>query len=176
MTDFQGRGPPTVLTWLHKRLRREEGFTLIELLVVILIIGILAAIAIPAFLNQKGKGEDAAAKSAAREAVTAMETYYTDNSSYACGTSAQCSTALLAIENTLPPQGTGAGQMQVTGADGTGIPTATAYRVTVYSNPTQRAFAISKNGGTVARICTVPASANGNNGGCKDPTSTTLGW
>jgi len=58
---------------------REEGFTLIELLVVIIIIGILAAIAIPVFLNQRQKGYDAQAKSDARNAATAEETYLTDN-------------------------------------------------------------------------------------------------
>ncbi len=60
----------------------EDGFTLIELLVVILIIGILAAIAIPSFLNQREKGQDACAKSQARTMATAMETYYTDHNSY----------------------------------------------------------------------------------------------
>ena len=58
---------------------REAGFTLIELLVVMLILGILAAIAIPAFFNQRDKATDADAKSAARTAQTAMETYATDN-------------------------------------------------------------------------------------------------
>ena len=58
---------------------RESGFTLIELLVVMLILGILAAIAIPAFFNQRDKATDADAKSAARTAQTAMETYATDN-------------------------------------------------------------------------------------------------
>jgi len=61
----------------------EGGFTLIELLVVIIIIGILAAIAIPTFLNQRKKGWDAAAKSALKNAATAQESYFTDNSSYA---------------------------------------------------------------------------------------------
>jgi len=58
---------------------REAGFTLIELLVVMLILGILAAIAIPAFFSQRDKATDADAKSAARTAQTAMETYATDN-------------------------------------------------------------------------------------------------
>lgn len=66
----------------RSRLDREEGFTLIELLVVILIIGILAAIAIPSFLNQREKGQDACAKSQARTMATAMETFYTETNSY----------------------------------------------------------------------------------------------
>jgi type IV pilus assembly protein PilA len=57
----------------------EGGFTLIELLVVIIIIGILAAIAIPVFLNQRQKGYDAQAKSDVRNMATAEETYLTDN-------------------------------------------------------------------------------------------------
>jgi type IV pilus assembly protein PilA len=57
----------------------EGGFTLIELLVVIIIIGILAAIAIPVFLNQREKGYDAQAKSDVRNMATAEETYLTDN-------------------------------------------------------------------------------------------------
>jgi type IV pilus assembly protein PilA len=62
--------------------RGEEGFTLIELLVVIIIIGILAAIAIPVFLNQRQKGWEAAVKSDLRNAATAQETFLTENASY----------------------------------------------------------------------------------------------
>jgi type IV pilus assembly protein PilA len=60
----------------------ESGFTLIELLVVIIIIGILAAIAIPVFLKQRQKGYDAGIKSDLRNAATAEESYLTDNNVY----------------------------------------------------------------------------------------------
>src|ERR1700759_1546616 len=88
-----------MLNKLRSRAEDEKGFTLIELLVVILIIGILAAIAIPAFLNQKGKAYDSNAKSDARTAATAQETYFPDNNAYAGGPAGLAS--LVSIEPTL---------------------------------------------------------------------------
>jgi type IV pilus assembly protein PilA len=64
---------------------RDEGFTLIELLVVIIIIGILAAIAIPIFLNQRNKGYDAQAKSDLRNLANFEEVYLTDFQRYGTG-------------------------------------------------------------------------------------------
>jgi type IV pilus assembly protein PilA len=78
--------------------QEESGFTLIELLVVILIIGILAAIAIPALLGQKNKAYDSSAKTVAQTAQTAMETYSTENNGeYTGGTR----TKLNSLEPTL---------------------------------------------------------------------------
>lgn len=73
---------------IRKRMKSEGGFTLVELLVVIIIIGILAAIAIPMYLNQRTKGWQASDKSDLRNAAIAMESYYTDNATYVGATEA----------------------------------------------------------------------------------------
>jgi type IV pilus assembly protein PilA len=84
---------------LRQRIGNESGFTLVELLVVMLILGILAAIAIPTFFNQRDKAQDSDAKVTARTAETAMETYATDNG----GDYSGATPALLHdIEATLP--------------------------------------------------------------------------
>jgi type IV pilus assembly protein PilA len=70
---------------LHQKRKNDEGFTLIELLVVILIIAILAAIAIPVFLNQREKGWVSQMESALKNAATAQESYLTGNDEYAFG-------------------------------------------------------------------------------------------
>ncbi|MGZ4175604.1 MAG: type IV pilin protein, partial [Solirubrobacteraceae bacterium] len=91
-----------MLTRLRHRAHGQEGFTLIELLVVILIIGILAAVAIPAFLSQRGKGQDANVKSDINSAQTAEESYSTNaNSPGYVAASNGSDTALLSVEPTL---------------------------------------------------------------------------
>ncbi len=75
---------------------REGGFTLIELLVVIIIIGILAAVAIPVFLSQRQKGYDAASRSELRNAAAALESIHVDSGSYADGAAASNEPAAVA--------------------------------------------------------------------------------
>ncbi|HXN38879.1 MAG TPA: prepilin-type N-terminal cleavage/methylation domain-containing protein [Solirubrobacteraceae bacterium] len=126
----------------------EGGFTLIELLVVILIIGILAAIAIPAFLSQTSKASDSAAKTQAGTLETVMQTFANEhNGSFAGATIGE----LQAIEPTLKDTTTATATI-------VGTPTATGFEVQSVAKGTGDTYKLKYENGTVERTC---VNANG---------------
>ncbi len=131
---------------LRQRSGDEGGFTLIELLVVILIIGILAAIAIPAFLSQKSKAYDSSAKTLAQTAQTAMETYATENSGEYTGATAA---KLQAIEPSINTTKTNEAKLKETTV------AANEYTVTAVAANTGDEYSIKRNSkGELERTCT----------------------
>jgi prepilin-type N-terminal cleavage/methylation domain-containing protein len=150
-----------VFSNLIKRLRDARGFTLIELMIVILVIAILAAIALPSYLNHEKKGRDADAESNARNLVSKVELCYATNEDYT-----QCDTlAKLGGAGDLGvPWGTSPGQVSVVSS------ARTTYKVVAtsqaQSDGTNHTYTIEKlAGGASVRSCT--AGASNNDGSCK---------
>ena len=148
-----------ILKLRERMANSEEGFTLVELLVVMLIIGILAAIAIPAFFNQRDKAKDAGAKEMAHTAQVAMETYATDNG----GTYQNVTPAkLAAIENSIQTAGTSA-YLSAAASQGA---TFKGWTLTVTSPSTTNTFTIARDATTGALSFTCGPVANQGTGGC----------
>jgi type IV pilus assembly protein PilA len=134
------------------RVRAQGGFTLIELLVVIMIIGILAAIALPSFLSQKKKADDAQAISLARNAETAMESFGTSNQGSYSGASASSLHSIEPAINITSSTSNVYVSSVVAGANN--------YTLIVASPASGGSFTITKSGNTITRSC------SGTGGGC----------
>ncbi len=149
---------------LINRAKEEQGFTLIELLVVILIVGILAAIALPTFLGQQKKGQDSEAKSNARNLVSHVESCFAETQDYAL-----CDGAPAAeLTDTGLTLGNAQGSVRVAST------TTDGYTIEAYSKSASGVtgwFRIVKTATGSARTC-----ALGGVGGCKGTVGSTGTW
>ncbi len=149
-----------MLNALRQRTSDEGGFTLIELLVVILIIGILAAIAIPSLLSQKSKAYDSSAKTLAQTAQTTMETWSTENGGSYVGGSAlklhEIEKSINTTASTSEPQllETNSSVSKTTGIVSGVVPTVSEYAVTVKAANTGDEYSVVRTSeGAVEHIC-----------------------
>lgn len=149
-----------------RTLRDEGGFTLIEVLVVILIMGILASIAIAAYLAQTKKGQDVEAKAAARNLVSQVEGCAAEEDRYnRCDTAAELGSRLNGLDFVDPTASPPAGKVTVSAA------AANTYTIKAGSKSGHEFTVERVAGGTIVRTCVIKGRA-----GCRDDGGPTGVW